>query len=67
MVTDKLLRRSLTLAAGVLYSYGILLSPAIGAILMRASTAMVTFDALKQCPQTPQRRRAWHSPNRVSL
>jgi hypothetical protein len=61
MVTDQLLRRLLTLEAGVLYSYGILLRPAIGAILMRASTAMVTFDSLKQCPQTPQRRRAWHS------
>jgi Cu2+-exporting ATPase len=33
------------LAAGILYSYGILLSPAIGAILMSASTVIVAINA----------------------
>jgi len=36
---------AIPLAAGVLYSYGILLSPAIGAILMSASTVIVAINA----------------------
>ena len=36
---------AIPLAAGVLYSYGILFSPAIGAILMSASTVIVAINA----------------------
>ncbi len=36
---------AIPLAAGVLYSYGILLSPAIGAIFMSASTVIVAINA----------------------
>lgn len=36
---------ALPLAAGVLYSYGILLSPAIGAVLMSVSTVVVAINA----------------------
>ncbi|MGA9098925.1 MAG: copper-translocating P-type ATPase, partial [Methanotrichaceae archaeon] len=36
---------AIPLAAGVLYSYGILLSPAAGAILMSASTVIVAINA----------------------
>jgi P-type Cu2+ transporter len=36
---------AIPLAAGVLYSYGILLSPAIGAILMSLSTVIVAVNA----------------------
>lgn len=36
---------AIPLAAGVLYSYGILLSPAIGAIFMSASTVIVAVNA----------------------
>ncbi|MFB3764897.1 MAG: copper-translocating P-type ATPase [Methanotrichaceae archaeon] len=36
---------AIPLAAGVLYSYGILLSPAAGAILMSASTVIVAVNA----------------------
>jgi Cu2+-exporting ATPase len=36
---------ALPLAAGVLYSYGVLLSPAAGAVLMSASTVIVAINA----------------------
>ncbi len=36
---------AIPLAAGVLFSYGILLSPALGAILMSASTVIVAINA----------------------
>jgi len=36
---------AIPLAAGILYSYGILLSPAIGAIFMSASTVIVAINA----------------------
>jgi P-type Cu2+ transporter len=36
---------AIPLAAGILYSQGILLSPAIGAILMSASTVIVAINA----------------------
>ena len=36
---------AIPLAAGVLYGSGILLSPAVGAILMSASTVVVAFNA----------------------
>lgn len=36
---------AIPLAAGILYSYGILLSPAVGAILMSASTVIVAVNA----------------------
>ncbi|MBI4733532.1 MAG: copper-translocating P-type ATPase [Rubrobacteridae bacterium] len=36
---------AIPLAAGVLYGYGILLSPAFGAVLMSASTIIVAFNA----------------------
>ncbi|MDM7911743.1 MAG: heavy metal translocating P-type ATPase, partial [Methanotrichaceae archaeon] len=36
---------AIPLAAGVLYGYGILLSPAVGAILMSASTVIVAINA----------------------
>jgi Cu2+-exporting ATPase len=36
---------AIPLAAGVLYAYGILLSPAAGAILMSASTVIVAINA----------------------
>ena len=36
---------AIPLAAGILYSYGILLSPAAGAILMSASTVIVAINA----------------------
>jgi len=36
---------AIPLAAGILYSYGILLSPAIGAIFMSASTVIVSINA----------------------
>ena len=36
---------AIPLAAGVLYGYGILISPAIGAILMSLSTIIVAFNA----------------------
>ncbi len=36
---------AIPLAAGILYSYGILLSPAVGAILMSASTVIVAINA----------------------
>lgn len=36
---------AIPLAAGILYGYGILLSPAVGAILMSASTVIVAINA----------------------
>jgi Cu2+-exporting ATPase len=36
---------AIPLAAGALYSYGILLSPAVGAILMSMSTVIVAINA----------------------
>jgi Cu2+-exporting ATPase len=36
---------AIPLAAGILYSYGILLSPAVGAILMSVSTVIVAINA----------------------
>lgn len=36
---------ALPLAAGVLYEWGIVLSPAVGAILMSASTVIVAINA----------------------
>ncbi len=36
---------AIPLAAGVLYSYGILLSPAMGAVLMSLSTVIVAINA----------------------
>lgn len=36
---------AIPLAAGVLFSYGIVLSPAVGAILMSASTIIVAFNS----------------------
>jgi len=36
---------TIPLAAGVLYSYGILLSPAVGAVLMSLSTVIVAINA----------------------
>ena len=36
---------ALPLAAGILYSYGILLSPAAGAVLMSISTIIVAINA----------------------
>ena len=36
---------ALPLAAGVLYNFGILLSPAAGAVLMSASTVIVAINA----------------------
>ena len=37
--------RAIQLAAGVLYNFGILLSPAVGAVLMAASTVVVAINA----------------------
>jgi P-type Cu2+ transporter len=43
---------AIPLAAGVLYTYGILLSPAVGAILMSLSTVIVAINAkLLRVPQ----------------
>jgi Cu2+-exporting ATPase len=36
---------ALPLAAGVLYQYGIMLSPAMGAVLMSVSTVVVAINA----------------------
>lgn len=36
---------AIPLAAGVLYSYGVVLSPALGAVLMSISTVVVAFNA----------------------
>jgi Cu2+-exporting ATPase len=36
---------AIPLAAGVLYSWGILLNPAVGAVLMSASTVIVAINA----------------------
>ncbi|HEX6223252.1 MAG TPA: hypothetical protein VFZ52_02515, partial [Chryseolinea sp.] len=36
---------ALPLAAGVLYNAGVMLSPAIGAVLMSASTVVVAINA----------------------
>jgi P-type Cu2+ transporter len=36
---------ALPLAAGILYSFGIMLSPAVGAILMSVSTIVVAINA----------------------
>jgi len=36
---------AMPLAAGVLYSFGILLSPALGAVLMSVSTIVVAINA----------------------
>jgi Cu2+-exporting ATPase len=36
---------ALPLAAGVLYSMGLLLSPALGAVMMSASTVVVAINA----------------------
>lgn len=36
---------SIPLAAGVLYSYGIMMSPAVGAVLMSLSTVIVAINA----------------------
>ena len=36
---------AIPLAAGILYSYGILLTPAEGAVLMSASTIIVAFNS----------------------
>ena len=33
------------MAAGALYAWGVLLSPALGAVLMSASTVIVAFNA----------------------
>ena len=36
---------AIPLAAGILYNYGILLSPAVGALLMSLSTVIVAINA----------------------
>ncbi len=36
---------AIPLAAGILYGYGIVLSPAVGALLMSASTVIVAINA----------------------
>jgi Cu2+-exporting ATPase len=36
---------AIPLAAGILYGYGIILSPAMGALLMSASTVIVAINA----------------------
>jgi Cu2+-exporting ATPase len=36
---------AIPLAAGILYNYGIVLSPAVGAVLMSLSTVIVAFNA----------------------
>jgi Cu2+-exporting ATPase len=36
---------AIPLAAGVLYNYGVLLSPALGAVLMSLSTVIVAINA----------------------
>ena len=36
---------AIPLAAGILYNYGIILSPAIGAVLMSLSTVIVAINA----------------------
>ena len=36
---------AIPLAAGILYGYGILLSPAVGAVLMSLSTIIVAINA----------------------
>ena len=36
---------AIPLAAGVLYNYGIMISPAVGAILMSMSTIIVAINA----------------------
>ncbi|CAN5339280.1 hypothetical protein BH09PLA1_BH09PLA1_00250 [soil metagenome] len=36
---------AIPLAAGVLYAWGVLLSPALGAVLMAASTVIVAVNA----------------------
>jgi Cu2+-exporting ATPase len=36
---------AIPLAAGVLYTYGIILSPALGAVLMSLSTVIVAINA----------------------
>jgi Cu2+-exporting ATPase len=45
---------ALPLAAGAAYRWGVLLSPAVGAILMSASTVIVAVNAVLL------RRRRWH-------
>jgi Cu2+-exporting ATPase len=37
---------ALPLAAGVAYAWGVLLSPAVGAVLMSASTVLVAVNAM---------------------
>ena len=36
---------AIPIAAGVLFSYGIVLTPAVGAVLMSASTVIVAINA----------------------
>lgn len=48
---------AIPLAAGVLYKYGILLSPALGAVFMSVSTILVAFNA----------QLLWKSKNRLTL
>jgi Cu2+-exporting ATPase len=44
---------AIPLAAGILYGYGIVLSPAVGALLMSASTVIVAINArLLRMPQS---------------
>lgn len=48
---------AIPLAAGILYAYGILLSPALGAVFMSASTVIVAINArlLRMAPRSPAR------------
>jgi P-type Cu2+ transporter len=46
---------AIPLAAGVLAPWGILLTPAVGAVLMSASTVVVAINAQLTCPVTPAR------------
>ena len=46
---------AIPLAAGLLYAYGIILSPAVGALLMSASTIIVAINArLLKMPRADQ-------------
>ena len=49
---------ALPLAAGALYAWGVLLTPALGAVLMSASTVIVAVNArllrLKKQPNAPE-------------
>jgi P-type Cu2+ transporter len=54
---------ALPLAAGALYAWGVLLSPALGAVLMSASTVIVAINArLLRLKQPPSTGREQHIP-----